>query len=600
MADRPWSVDRSSAPFDEIEDWAEGMVRLIRACCPQLALALAVLVVVSAAIVPVTMILVGQIVQHLFDGYVPWATLTAFIACLAVQSAVNQIAGQVAMEADKALALGADAALLSITLEGPLRLVQSEEVQDRLSGIMGARDAGSLTGAIQALRQSVQPRLVALGSVSLLVWWQWWVAAALILAWTLLAASQVRWHSAGSLFLADAYKSQDIRRSAYMRRLLLRADSSREVRLFGLADRFGDQYVRGWHTALAGVWSGRSRAAKRLLPSIGLVVVSLCVAYGSVFESLRASTITPAQAVTFALGIAAMSGMLASDSDRQLLNADAFCNDLKEYSSQVAAGIELAVVIPRELASSDRSVLVADRIGFAYGANPVVEDVTFSIRPGELVAIVGPNGSGKTTLMKILAGLYEPTQGSVRVASGKHSAVPPVTLMSQRPLRLELSIRDNLLMGLSIGDDQCHSALVRAGADQFVRALPLGLSSLVGTRDGESINMSGGQWQRIALARALLRVELGSQVMILDEPSASLDLRAERELFETVRSLDGVARLLVTHRLGSVRWADHIMVLDHGRVVESGDHDSLIRAGGQYATMFEVQARLVDQGRGDV
>ncbi|WP_345409643.1 ABC transporter ATP-binding protein [Nonomuraea salmonea] len=211
-----------------------------------------------------------------------------------------------------------------------------------------------------------------------------------------------------------------------------------------------------------------------------------------------------------------------------------------------------------------------------------------------MIAFVGENGSGKTTLAKILSGLYEPDTGTVRWDDVDLRQVSPddlrlrTAVIAQDHTRWPLAAHYNITMGTDKGEAALHAAASVAGADEVIAELPHGYRTLLDRRFKDGHELSGGQWQRIAVARGFHR---DAVLLICDEPTAALDARAEHALFERVRShSDGRTVLLITHRLASVRYADRIYVLDHGEITEQGDHDTLMTLDGLYADLYTLQA----------
>ncbi|WP_326635941.1 ABC transporter ATP-binding protein/permease [Nonomuraea fuscirosea] len=240
--------------------------------------------------------------------------------------------------------------------------------------------------------------------------------------------------------------------------------------------------------------------------------------------------------------------------------------------------------------------ITADDITFTYpGAEtPALSGVSVEIKQGEVIAFVGENGSGKTTLAKILSGLYEPDTGTVRWDDTDLSQVSPEDLrtrtavIAQDHTRWPLAARYNITMGTDRGEPALHAAATVAGADEVIAELPHGYRTLLDRRFKDGCELSGGQWQRIAVARGFHR---DADLLICDEPTAALDARAEHALFERIRThADGRTVLLITHRLASVRYADRIYVLDHGHITEQGDHDTLMTLNGLYADLYTLQA----------
>ncbi len=239
----------------------------------------------------------------------------------------------------------------------------------------------------------------------------------------------------------------------------------------------------------------------------------------------------------------------------------------------------------------------ADDVTFSYPGsdNPALRGVSVRVGRGEVIAFVGENGSGKTTLAKILSGLYEPDGGTVSWDGLDVREVAPEELrlstavIAQDHTRWPLTARYNITMGTDKGEPALVAAAEVAGADEVVAELPYGYSTLLDRRFKDGQELSGGQWQRIAVARGFHR---DAPLLICDEPTAALDARAEHALFERIRRhSDGRSVLLITHRLASVRYADRIYVLDHGKVVEEGTHDHLMAEEGLYADLYNLQAQ---------
>jgi ATP-binding cassette subfamily B protein len=216
--------------------------------------------------------------------------------------------------------------------------------------------------------------------------------------------------------------------------------------------------------------------------------------------------------------------------------------------------------------------------------------VDLSIERGHVVALVGANGSGKTTVAKLVCGLYEPDRGQIAWAAG---ATPRVGVIFQDFMRYELTARDNITLGdtARIADDEHMAASAKAAsADDFLAALPRGYDTWLSPSFEGGTDLSVGQWQRVAMARALFRE---APVLVLDEPTAALDPSAERDLIAaTKRLFADKAVLVISHRFANVVDADRIHVLDEGRVIESGSHDELVALGGRYAEMYRLQASM--------
>ncbi|MGH9592932.1 MAG: ABC transporter ATP-binding protein, partial [Bryobacteraceae bacterium] len=240
-----------------------------------------------------------------------------------------------------------------------------------------------------------------------------------------------------------------------------------------------------------------------------------------------------------------------------------------------------------------------DNVTFSYqgGTEPAVAGLILNIHGGELIALVGENGAGKSTLIKLLLRFYDPDQGSVRVGGVDLKEMDPEVLrgrigvLFQDYASYELSVRENVVMGRpqSDGDDErVMAALRNSRSEWLVKKMPNGLDSKVGRLFEGGHDLSGGEWQRLALARIMYR---DADIWILDEPTASLDPEAEAAIFaELKENLRGRIGIVISHRFSTVRIADRIAVIADGRVAELGTHEELLRAEGRYAQLFELQA----------
>ncbi|MEU0568746.1 ABC transporter ATP-binding protein [Nonomuraea sp. NPDC005983] len=237
--------------------------------------------------------------------------------------------------------------------------------------------------------------------------------------------------------------------------------------------------------------------------------------------------------------------------------------------------------------------LSADEVTFTYpgASRPALNGVSVTVNRGEVIALVGENGSGKTTLAKLLAGLYRPQSGTIRWDGADLADLDLrrlVSVIAQDHTRWPLTVRENILMGRPLDEERLADAAAAAGAVEVVAELSQGYDSLLDRRFRGGHDLSGGQWQRIAVARGFYR---DAALVIFDEPTSALDARAEHALFERIRRhADGRSIVLITHRLASVRLADRIYVLDHGRVAEQGTHAELMERDGLYADLYSLQA----------
>lgn len=223
-----------------------------------------------------------------------------------------------------------------------------------------------------------------------------------------------------------------------------------------------------------------------------------------------------------------------------------------------------------------------------------LQNVSLTILPGETIALVGENGSGKTTLIKLLCRLYDPTSGSITIDGIDLRSFQTEELRREFGVIFQDFARYNMMVRENIALGNIHLPAYRSGADKVISKLDQGYDTILGKwfEDGEELSF--GEWQKVALARAFIR---DAQVVVLDEPTSAMDAKAEYEIFKKFREMTaGRTTILISHRFSTVRMADSIYVLDNGRIIEHGNHNELIRRGGKYARMFNMQAEAYRWG----
>jgi ATP-binding cassette subfamily B protein len=291
---------------------------------------------------------------------------------------------------------------------------------------------------------------------------------------------------------------------------------------------------------------------------------------------------------------------------RQLLGNLAALYENNLFISNFYEFLDLAPKIKEPLKPSPlprpmKQGIVLDHVSFKYpsGNREVLKDISLSIRPDEVVALVGENGSGKTTLMKLLCRLYDPLRGTITIDGidlrqfETKLLRQEISIIFQDYAQYYLTARENIWFGnieLSPDSEKIKAATKHAGADSLISSLPKKYETILGKwfEDGEELSI--GEWQKIALARAFLRE---SQFIVLDEPASSLDAKTEYEVFKRFRKLrEGRAAVLISHRFSTVRMADRIFVFHEGKIIESGSHEELVRYAGKYANLFEKQSQF--------
>ncbi|WP_423748138.1 ABC transporter ATP-binding protein [Frankia canadensis] len=421
------------------------------------------------------------------------------------------------------------------------------------------------------------------------------------------------WASLRSARLAHASWLQrlpQVRRQWMLRYRMTDRDCAAEIRSFGLGP-----FLLGEYTALAReqeaeqVRVGRGQARYRLTGE-AISGLALGLVYGVLVALLDAGVMPLAAAGTAVLAI--RTGRGAMESALTTLNS-AYENFLYfgEYRSWIAQAEERVPEERTPRAPGAPALIRAENVTYTYPRTdkPALRGVTIELRRGEVVALVGVNGSGKSTLAKVVAGLYEPDGGAVTWDGVDLAAVDPdsvrerIAVIPQDYTQWPMSARMNIAVGRvgrlrADGPDSVVPAARATGADEVIEGLPHGYDTSLARQYTAGHDLSGGQWQRIACARAVYR---DAPLLIADEPSAALDARAEQTLFTLIREL-GHDRtvLLITHRLASVRSADRIYVLDGGVVVDQGDHEDLMTRPGIYRDLFTLQAsQFVDTTSGD-
>ncbi len=396
------------------------------------------------------------------------------------------------------------------------------------------------------------------------------------------------------------------RERQYLADLLSNREPAKEVRAFGLQDHLRERHDRLWQERIAGLTAVARRQLVFAVGAdlLGSALVALTLVLLVALTLNHDISLASAGASAAAIVLLGQRVALAGASAGGLSESALF---LQDYLTLVGSATDGAVQPARSqpqpgpLPSRPTAPLDvrAEHVSFTYpGARaPALRDVSLQIAPGEIVALVGENGSGKTTLAKLLAGLYRPDQGRVTwngvdaADAARDPDHPSVAVIFQDFQRYALSARDNIGLG-AVGrlghQREIEHAASLAGADELILRLPDGYDTLLGPEFFEGVDLSLGQWQRVALARGVFR---DAPFVILDEPTAALDAHAEADLFRRISdALDGRGVLLISHRLSSVRRADQILVLDAGAVAERGTHAELLALGGRYAAMFALQA----------
>jgi ABC-type multidrug transport system fused ATPase/permease subunit len=390
------------------------------------------------------------------------------------------------------------------------------------------------------------------------------------------------------------------RHADYAYRLAVDAPAAKEIRLFGLGGWTVERF-RGMRRRLFELrWEATRLRERSLLASLLVVGTANAAFFAALAADASAGTLPLDRLVTFAAAAIGASTIAFGGLSWALDGAAAPAAAVLRLEPAAARAGALAVGTRPAAGMPAREIRFRD-VSFAYPSSgeAVLEGFDLVIPAGSSLAIVGQNGAGKTTIAKLLCRLYDPQAGAILVDGvdlrelDVASWRARTTAVFQDFVRFELPLRDNVAPA-GAPDDDVRAALADAGAAGLAD-----LERVLSRAYPGGTDLSGGQWQRVALARALCAVRSGAGLVLLDEPTAQLDVRGEAEIFERIlRATRAVTTILVSHRFSTVRHADRICVLERGRVVELGTHDELIALGGRYRTMFELQASRFDAGDG--
>ena len=437
-----------------------------------------------------------------------------------------------------------------------------------------------------------------IASAVILARYAWWAPILLAGAWLathwLLRESGV-WYDRNTEEVRGAQRDAD-----YAYRLAVDPPASKELRLFGLAGWTIDRFMAR-RTRLHELQYAATRLRERpVIWSLLLVVTANVTVFWFVASAAASGRISLGEAVVYVQSAVGVS-MIAFGGFTWALDGAAapVAAVLRLAPAMRAAGALREGVRPADTMPA-REIRLRD-VTFAYPAGastpasagaPVLEHFDLTIPAGSSLAIVGQNGAGKTTIAKLLCRLYDPQSGAIEIDGvdlrefDVASWRARVTAVFQDFIRFELPMRDNVAPA-GAPEDVVRAALESAGAADLAA-----LDTVLARGYSGGTDLSGGQWQRIALARALAAVTMGAGVVLLDEPTAQLDVRGEAEIFDRLLAATRhCTTILISHRFSTVRHADRICVLEHGRVIELGTHDELMALGGRYRTMFDLQAQ---------
>jgi ATP-binding cassette subfamily B protein len=445
---------------------------------------------------------------------------------------------------------------------------------------------------VEFIGTSLVSLISGIASALVLVGFAWWAPVVLALAWGsthwLLRESGI-WKDRNTSEVRSAQRHAD-----YAYRLAVDPQPAKELRLFGLAGWTVERFIARRRQLFELQYRATRLREKSVMWCLIIVLVANVAVFGALGWSAASGKLPLDGLVVYAQVALGVSLIAFGGLNWALDGASAPVAAVARLGPAMAPLGRLEIGHGSAAGKPSREIAF-HQLRFSYPGSDrsVLSGLDLTVPTGTSLAIVGQNGAGKTTLAKLLCRFYDPTGGAILVdgadlrsvdLSGWHRKIGAVF---QDFIRFELSLRENVDPGRQASDDDIRAALADAGAEHLAELdVPLAKGYSRG------IDLSGGQWQRIALARALCAVRRGARLVLLDEPTAHLDVRGEAEVFDKVlKATHEVTAILISHRFSTVRQADRICVLEHGRVIELGSHDELMALGGRYKTMFELQAR---------
>jgi ATP-binding cassette, subfamily B, bacterial len=599
---------------------APGIIRLLglmpRASVP-LTLTLGLVVVISALIPNLFAIATGVVVGTAAEGVsgglsspagqrLLWAAVAAgalFVLQESIDGLQNLVSFPLGIRTESRLAADVMRSALRPAGIGHLENSSTLDAVHRSRGVVGQNVGPSQT--VPAVASLAVIRLGAIGAAVIFATYNPWLAVGLVVL-RLAIRRQVFNQLRRALDMVIG-QTERLRQSTYYRSLALEPAGAKEIRIFGLARWLLARFDRAWTEAMRDSWKERRGSVVTIVRgglfvgAVDLLTFSLLARSAVRGEIGIGALATYAQAY---FGIARIGIMGPQDDQIQHGVAALDAALTVERASQVGEARGQA-----DCSNLPQHSIRFEGVGFSYPGSeqPVLEGLDLEIPAGSSLAVVGINGAGKTTLVKLLCGLYPPTTGRITVDGIDLAEIDPyrwqerIAAIFQDFVRYQLPVRANVSPGETVDTRLVEVAAEQAGATEIVAGLPRGWETVLDRRYQDGAELSGGQWQRIALARALYARLAGAGVLILDEPTANLDVRAEAELYRRFLELtEGTTTVLISHRFSTVRQADRIVVIDGGRVSEVGSHDELVAAGGAYARMFDLQAaRFRESEHGD-
>lgn len=454
------------------------------------------------------------------------------------------------------------------------------------------------THILNSLLQLSENAISLVAIAGLLFWFHWEVAAILFIA--TVPGLFVRLKYVGEMYHWKRKRTATQRKAYYLDWILTNSRYAKEIRLFDLGSLFSHRFRQLKKQLYRESLAISKRSTVTALVAQTSATLAVYGSYGIIAYQTVQGTFTLGDLImyyqAFQRGQNALQGVL--ESIARLYEDNLFLSNLHEFLDLKPKVVEPLHPLP--IPQLQQKGIKFQGVSFQYPTSDRqgLKDISLNIQPGEVVALVGENGAGKTTLIKLLCRLYDPTEGKITFEDDDLRSFATTDLRRQISVifqdyaKYHLTAKENIWFGnidLPPDDQQIEDAACKAGADDVITRLPNSYDTILGSwfEDGEELSI--GQWQKVALARAFLR---NAQILVLDEPTSALDAKAEEEVFQKFRQLViGRMAILISHRLSTVKMADRIYVMADGSIVESGTHKELMQLGGSYAHLFETQAQ---------
>jgi ATP-binding cassette, subfamily B, bacterial len=564
--------------------------------------------VAPAAVVASLGLVVGAVPAAIKDG-MGSAAGAVLIVALVVAAAIYGLSlildtiGNAIGTAASARVTGRLQARLLTAVSGPVGIEHLEDasVLDRL-----ARAEGSLTGyfpgdAPVTWAGILASRIAGLVGCVIVGFFYWWLGILLFVMWLLVRRLMLR------VIVRQATEmrgqTSTMRRAWYLAGIGSKARDSKEVRVFGLANFIAERFGLAYHDTMSSASKGMRDVHARATIGFGIVLVGYLIALGVIVDGVlthsldvqKIAILVPMLTVTMSAGSVSLDDITLTWTLAAIPDVDRLEEDLAARSSRLG-GVE-------ELGDRPRRSVRFEGVAFHYpsATSDVLRGVDLDLEVGTSTAIVGVNGAGKSTLVSLLSRLHDPSSGRITVDGADIRDLAAVqwqraiAVMPQDPAHFPVSAYDNIAYGsIEHRDDRSgvEECARLSGFVEVVPTLPNGWDTILSRSLPGGVDLSGGQWQRLALARALFATRHGARVLVLDEPTAALDVRSEARFYERFLEItEGLTTVVISHRFGTVRRADSICVLQDGRISERGSHEDLLAAGGAYAHLYSAQAR---------